>query len=267
MPHTTLTAAIVPLDIKALDSDANVRAAIARIEALPPEVDLVVLPEMFNTGFTPDIDQIRAIAEAPDGSAMARLREAAIRCRIAIWGSYLAKDSEGHFYNQGFMIDPDADRVDFYNKHHLFRYGGESDVLTAGSELAPIMQFRGWRLKMSLCYDIRFPVWNRSRANDYDVLVVPANWAHARYYAWRHLLIARAIENQCFVLGCNREGADLYGSYERGDSMILNYWGKDIGETLADGTIIARLDGERLTHDREKFSPWRDADTFLLSDL
>ena len=267
MPSTTLTAAIIPLDIKALDSNVNVSAAIGRIEALPTDVDIAVLPEMFNTGFTPDTGKIQEVAQLPDGTAITQLREVAHRLRIAVCGSYLAKDSEGHFYNQGFMIDPDNDSVSFYNKHHLFRYGGESEVLTAGRELAPILQFRGWCLKMSLCYDIRFPVWNRSRANDYDILVVPANWAHARYYAWRHLLIARAIENQCYVLGCNREGTDLYGTYERGDSMILNYWGKNIGETLADGTIIARLDGERLTRDREKFAPWRDADTFELTDL
>jgi hypothetical protein len=107
-------------------------------------------------------------------------------------------------------------------------------------------------------------VWNRAIANNYDVLIVPANWAHSRYYAWKQMLIARAIENQTYVMGCNREGFDLYGDYNRYDSCAFNYWGKDMADKRQDGTIYAVLDAEQFNTDRQRFAPWHDADSFTL---
>lgn len=264
MPQRQLNIALIPLDIKPLDSVANVEQALARIASLPSPADLVVLPEMFSTGFTPDPAEAIKNAESPDGYALTTLAEAARLHGAAICGGYSARLSDGRLYNQGFFINPDDQSTHFYNKRHLFRYGGEAHIYTPGDKPSPIIDFRGWHLRLSVCYDIRFPAWNRNRHNSYDILVVPANWAHSRYYAWRQLLIARAIENQCYVLGCNREGADTYGQYNRGDSLALDYWGKEIGQLHPDGTVTATLDGERLRRDRQRFDVWRDADNFEL---
>lgn len=262
MPSRDLKAALIPLDIKAYDSEANLRAATERITGLDPDTDLAVLPEMFDTGFSPDPAQLAVNGQPDNGPLITSLRELAEKRGIGIWGGFTAFDG-GNYFNRGFMID-DNGEAGFYDKRHLFSYGGESDVLTPGSRLSPIVEFRSWKLKMSICYDIRFPVWNRSHANDYDALIVPANWAHARYYAWKHLLIARAIENQAYVLGCNREGHDLYGTYMRGDSGAYSYWGTDISDRRDDGTVYAILKADEINRDRSRFAPWRDADDFKL---
>lgn len=208
MPARNLKLAIIPLDIAANQSEENLRAAIGRLDALEEDTDMAILPEMFNTGFSAVPDILGANAQTNDGAVVTALRQWAKNHSMAVWGGFTAVDG-GNFHNRGFMIDDKGEAL-FYDKRHLFGYGGESELLTPGSKLAPIVEYRTWRLKMAICYDIRFPVWNRSRANDYDLLVVPANWAHARYFAWKHMLIARAIENQCFVAGCNREGSDIY---------------------------------------------------------
>ncbi len=262
MPDRNLKIAIFPIAIHEGDADANLKEVEQRIRTFDDDTDMIVLPEMFNTGFTSDSVLLARYAETNDGRTITALRHFASKHRIAIWGGFTANEN-GLYYNRGFMID-DGGGVSFYDKRHLFRYGGESDILTPGCELSPIISYRSWKLKMSLCYDIRFPVWNRAIANDYDVLVVPANWVHSRFFAWKHLLIARAIENQCFVIGCNREGADAYGIYREGDSMALNNWGDNISDTRADGIIYASLDYKTFVNDRERFSPWRDADVFNL---
>lgn len=262
MPSRDLKIALLPLDIISHDSEANLQAAFQRMEILDSDTDLVVLPEMFNTGFTPDPGQLALNAQTNDGPLIRALREKAREKHLAIWGGFTAVEG-GNYFNRGFMID-DCGNACFYDKRHLFSYGGESSVLTPGMTLAPIISYRTWNLKMSICYDIRFPVWNRSRANEYDVLIVPANWAHARFFAWEHMLIARAIENQAFVIGCNREGSDIYGQYRRGDSQAFNNWGDDIADRRDDGTLYAILNAEQFNTGRKRFAPWRDADDFKL---
>lgn len=261
-PATDLKVALLPHDIVAYDVNANLDIVESRISAIESDTDLVVLPEMFSTGFTPETELLHRIAEPNDGPTITRVKQWASEYGVHIWGGFTACDGN-NYYNRGFMASPDGN-VHFYDKRHLFSYGGESRVLTAGNSLAPIIDVNGWNVKMSICYDIRFPVWNRARGNDYDILVVPANWAQARFFAWKHMLIARAIENQCFVLGCNREGSDIYGEYRRGDSMVLNNWGDDISGHRCDGTVYATLNAERFNIDRQRFAPWRDADDFQL---
>ena len=117
---------------------------------------------------------------------------------------------------------------------------------------------------MSICYDLRFPVWNRARKNDYDILIVPTNWAASRSYPWNQLLIARAIENQICVMGCNRTGTDHYGNYNLTDTIALDNWGKDISDRRSDGTVYATLSAEKFNNDRRRFAPWRDADDFTI---
>lgn len=264
MPHTILNTALLPMDIKPMDIRLNIDAVTEAIAALPADTDLVVLPEMFSTGFSTDTDVLATVAETPGGYTERALIECSMRHNIAISGSYIATDGKGRYFNRGFIIIPDRGTISYYDKHHLFRYGGESAAFTPGTRQAPIVEYHGWRLKLSICYDIRFPVWNRARACDYDALIVPANWAHSRAYPWQQLLIARAIENQVYVLGCNREGSDPYGSYTRGESYIFDNWGKSIGMPNADGSVYARLNGPQLDKDRGRFDPWRDADEFTL---
>lgn len=263
MPDQNLKVALIPLDTAEADVKANLNAVSRRLASLDSDTGLVVLPEMFSTGFVTDPDTLARIAETDCGTTMMTLRQWAKDRSIHIWGTFIAADNDRYF-NRGFMVSPEGETT-FYNKRHLFRYGGESELFTPGCKPAPIVSVNSWNFKMSICYDLRFPTWNRSVANNYDVLVVPANWPHKRYFAWKHLLIARAIENQAYVLGCNREGTDLYGKYERGESLILDNWGTDVAERRDDGTVYATLDATRFNEARRKFEPWRDADGFELT--
>lgn len=262
MPDQDLKVALIPHDIALGNVQANIDAVQKRILALNPDVDLVVLPEMFNTGFCVDLPLLEKIAENDNGTTIQNVRKWAVERGVSIWGSYTSR-IDGHFYNRGFMAMPDGS-CQFYNKRHLFRSGGESSIYTYGMEQSPIVNFRSWNLKMAICYDIRFPAWNRNIANNYDALIVPANWANARFYAWKHMLIARAIENQAYVAGCNREGNDIYGNYMRGDSQVFDHMGFDIADRQEDGTVYATFDHVKFNRDRSKFRPWMDADDFRL---
>lgn len=253
---------MLPIDIQLGKKRENLSVALNMMNRIDKDTDMVVLPEMFNTGFSSDMTLMHSLAEPNDGQTITELREWAGQNRIAVWGGFTAVDRDAYF-NRGFMID-DIGQVRFYDKRHLFRFGGESDMLTAGVKESPIITYRTWNLKMAICYDIRFPIWNRNTANNYDALIVPANWAHARVYAWKHLLIARAIENQSYVLGCNREGSDIYGEYPSGDSFAFDNWGKNVAQRRQDGTIYVTLNANMLNSDRKKFDPWRDADTFRI---
>lgn len=262
MPSQDLRVALIPHDIILGKVSENLDAVEHRLKSLQPGVDLVVLPEMFNSGFTVDLQLLQSMAESNDGPTIKRVKQWVSKYAFSIWGGYSAK-VDGKYYNRGFMAMPDG-TVSFYNKRHLFQTGGESKIFTPGIRQAPIINLKGWNLMMSICYDIRFPVWNRSVANNYDALIVPANWAHARFHAWKHMLMARAIENQAYVVGCNREGNDIYGAYERHDSQAFDHMGFDIAERCDDGTVYATFNAARFNHDRSKFRPWLDADDFKL---
>ena len=265
MPSTNLNVALLPLDIAAFDSDANINSVRQRLKSLPSDTDLVILPEMFNTGFTTDRERLKQIAQPPVGGAVVdTLESLATEFDVALWGSMIAHGHSESFVNRGFMISP-GETPQYYDKRHTFSLGGESQAFSRGSQPSPIIEFRGWKLKMAICYDIRFPVWNRSRGNEYDALIVPANWVHSRYYPWRQMLIARAIENQSYVAGCNREGRDAYGIYERGDSLAFDFYGKEIGTAHEDGTLTVTFDRHALETARAHFMPWRDADDFTIT--
>lgn len=222
------------------------------------EAELVVLPEMFTTGFSmaPEV-----IAEPADGPTLVWLREMARRHDIALTGSVAVRDGD-HYYNRLYWVTPEADT--HYDKRHLFRMAGEHQHYHAGQE-RKIVDYRGLRFCLQVCYDLRFPVFCRNRG-DYDALIFVANWPEPRRHAWSSLLVARAIENQAYVIGVNRVGEDGNGVAYSGDSVILDYLGQPLGDAQP-GTpalISADLSRDALLTFREKFPTHLDADRFDL---
>jgi predicted amidohydrolase len=227
------------------------------IRAGAETLDLVVLPEMFATGFSM---QSGAIAEPMDGPSVAWLRQLAAARQNGICGSLAIRD-DGRVCNRFLLATPEG--LDFYDKSNLFRMGGEHKRYDGG-EQRTVFNYRGWRILPQVCYDLRFPVWSRNR-NDYDLAIYVANWPAARAYAWRQLLIARAIENQCYVIGVNRVGRDGNDLDYAGDSLVVGPRGELLldmagGEGLGACTIsLAELENFR-----EEFPVHLDADEFAL---
>ena len=218
-------------------------------------VDLVVLPEMFNTGFTMSS---REVAETMDGDTVAWLREQAARRGAAIAGS-LAVDA-GSIFNRLVWMPPHG-RESAYDKRHLFRMAGEHEHYAAGRQRV-VVAIGPWRVRLCVCYDLRFPVWLRSR-NDYDVLLCVANWPAARQSAWSTLLRARAVENQCYAVGVNRVGTDGNGVEYQGGSTVCDWNGTAlVDENDAPAVLTASLDLDALNAYRRRFPAWQDADEF-----
>lgn len=230
-----LTVAVLSLDIAIGDVAENLRRVSVMIEALPVGTDIAVLPELFTTSFMKDTDRMLLLAEEADGPTMEFVAELASRKDIMMAGSFLCKEKtpggETVYFNRGFMVMPDGNRV-FYDKHHLFCLSQEARLFRHGDVRPPVVRFRGWNVSMLICYELRFPVWGRNVEMRSDLLLVPANWPRSRGYAWRQLLIARAIENQIVVAGADRSGHDDYGEYD-GLSMIVDELGRQIAPAPA----------------------------------
>ena len=229
----------------------------AAIEALSEPTDVIVLPEMFTTGFS-----MNALgnAEEPGGATEQWLRALAVQHNCAVTGS-IAVRAEDEVYNRMLFATPEA--LYHYDKRHLFRMAGEHKRYAAGDQRV-IVSWRGWRILLQVCYDLRFPVFSRNR-EDYDLALYVANWPAVRSYHWRALLIARAIENLACVVGVNRIGSDANGLDYCGDSLAV----AADGELLCDarnenGTAQVTLNGAALLHYREKFPCQLDADGFQL---
>lgn len=246
------------------DRDANMAQLRRNLQNMPDDTDLVVLPELFTTGFMiSDRDAAAAVAERNTGNTIRALHQLAQDYRVAFVGSFLASTA-AQLYNRAFFIEPNGEDT-FYDKRHLFAPAGEDKVFNAGRQLAPIVRFRGMNIKVVVCYDLRFPVFCRNRRNEYDVLIVVANWPKAREAAWRQLLIARALENECYVCGINRCGTDPQGvEFSPGSSIVADFKGKIIAQRMTSPIITADLSPALLAQFRDKFPAWRDADTFTL---
>jgi len=223
--NNNIKIAHLPLDIAWCDCEENLLAVADKLPSVHPDTDILVLPELFSTGFIQDEALLKQTARVASDMTLAALRLWSNRFNMAVAGSYLAYDG-GKCYNRGFFIEPSGEET-FYDKRHLFCLSAENKVFTRGNRLPPVVRFRGWNISMVVCYDLRFPVWCRNDGQRYDVLLVPANWASARGYAWKHLLISRAIENQAIVVGANRSGQDDYGDYT-GMSFVFDPFGKQI---------------------------------------
>jgi len=228
------------------------------LSGLAGKTDLAVLPEMCTTGFTMHPEPL---AETMDGETITAFKRMAAGFGLAIAGTFIGKEGD-QCYNRAFFIQPDG-QVDFYDKKHLFRMGDEGLHYTAGKEKT-IVPYLGWNIRLSVCYDLRFPVWLRNVQNDYDLLLVMGNWPESRQHVWNSLLTARALENQAFVCGVNRVGTDANGLVYAGGSMLINAYGTILTEEQQDGVRVQtlNLDLEELHRFRQKFPVWKDADPF-----
>lgn len=243
---------ILQNDILWADPAGNIRKADAAISS-SPDADLYILPEMFSTGFCTSPE---GIAES-DGATLEWMKKKAAQCGAAIAGSVAIKE-DGNFYNRFYFVKPDGDVVS-YDKKHLFTYGKEHESFTAGDRRV-IVEYLGVRILLEICYDLRFPVWSRNHG-DYDMIIYVASWPASRISAWNSLLVARAVENQCYVAGVNRVGTDPSDSYS-GGSVIVDPYGNVIAR-CQDGIESyseAEIDMELLEAFRRKFPVLNDAD-------
>lgn len=256
-----LRLALLSLDIAPGDKENNITRLEELMSHLDQQTDVVVIPELFSTGFTSRRERLVELAETNGGDTMSRLHRLASRFNVAIAGSFLAKTAS-NVYNRSFFIEPSGDSV-FYDKRHLFSMSSESTLLTQGQKPLPVVRFRGWSIAVAVCYDLRFPVWCRNVGLGYDVLLIVANWPRSREYAWRHLLIARAIENQAYVIGVDRSGEDKFGVYD-GMTFAADYCGKPLPpDSSTDQIDYVTLSREALDRWREEFTAWKDADAFI----
>ena len=224
-------------------------------------VDLIVLPEMFTTGFC--VDPSHAADVIDDGAAaVAWMRRMAERYDAAVTGSVAVADGERYF-NRMYFVRPDGG-VEYYDKRHLFAMGGEADHYTAGRRRV-VVEWRGVRILLQVCYDLRFPVFARSRG-DYDMIVYAANWPTPRIAVWDTLLRARAIENQCYVAGVNRAGQDPWCDY-CGHTALIDPYGR-VAVSCGEGehVVTGDIDMDRLTAFRRKFPVLEDRDAWLADE-
>lgn len=256
---STLNVTIVQADLHWHDAAANRAAFDETLAALDGKTDLVVLPEMFTTGFTMHAE---TYAESSRGETLGWLGQQASRLDAAVCGSLIVGDG-GHFYNRFLFVCPDG-TTHVYDKRHLFRLAGEHEHYSPGNRRA-VFEYRGFRICPQVCYDLRFPVWSRNR-DDYDLLIYVANWPGARHLAWQTLIRARAIENQAYVAAVNRTGTDGNDLPYHGGSAILDYLGQDLvdaGDAVTQATATLRL--EYLKKYRDRFPFHADADAFSMS--
>lgn len=219
-----------------------------------PGADLYVLPEMFSTGFCTVPD---GIAESADCDTLQWMKQKSAQINAAIAGS-IAINENGKYYNRFYFVKPDGS-VAHYNKKHLFTYGGEHQRFTAGDSRV-VVEWRGVRIMLEVCYDLRFPIWARNHG-DYDMILYVASWPTPRVSAWSTLLLARAIENQCYVAGVNRVGNDPTCQY-CGGSVIVDPYGKVVAacDDNQECEATAEIDMEKLVAFRQKFPVLNDAD-------
>jgi omega-amidase len=256
-----LTVSFVQASLHWHDPAANRVELQRHIDEIAIATDLIVLPEMFTTGFSMDATHL---AETMDGPTVAWLRSLAASRNAVITGSLVICDEQGRCYNRLLWVRPDGS-VSYYNKRHLFSLAGEQHVYTAGRERL-IEEWRGWRICPLICYDLRFPVWSRnSQQQPYDLLLYVANWPAVRRTAWITLLRARAMENVAYTMGVNCVGIDGNNLAYSGDSALLDMRGEYLVEVGNQETSITRtLRRADLETFRQRFPVLQDTDSFDL---
>jgi predicted amidohydrolase len=270
---SSLAITIIQSNLHWEDKAANLSMFEEKINSIQDKMEVVVLPEMFSTGFSMNPERL---AEKMDGPSIQWMRKITAEKNIVLTGSLIIED-EGYYYNRLIWMLPNGD-YGCYNKRHRFAYANEHLHYEAGNKRL-IASIKGWRINLQVCYDLRFPVWSRqtsppasSAANEpstthpeYDILIYVANWPERRIHAWRTLLQARAIENQCYVVGVNRTGNDGNNIYYSGESMIVNAMGEPVyTRAHAEDICTVTLQKEELEEIRSKLPFLKDADRFFI---
>ena len=255
-----LKISIVQTDIAWENKQENLRMLREKLHALRGTTEIVVLPEMFSTGFTM---KSREFAEPVSGITVRILKELAADFQLALCGSFICSE-RSNYYNRAFFITPEGEEF-YYDKRHLFRMGNEAEYFSAGNNKL-IISYRGWNIGLLVCYDLRFPVWSRNVNNEYDLLIYMASWPQARRLAWDTLLCARALENMCYVCGVNRIGVDGNKLIYNGGSVVFSAKGEVLasvpdGEEGIETVSLSLISLQQL---RDKFPVWKDADAFRL---
>ncbi len=256
-----ITIAAIQLNIEWEQPLTNFNKVKEWVKNISTQTDLIVFPEMFLTGFSMNV---KKNAISGNHEFIEQLLNLSNKNSVAIAGSLMIEEN-GNYYNRFYFIKPDFS-YEIYNKRHLFRMAGEHHHYKAG-ERRVIIEYKNIKINLAICYDLRFPVWLRS-ANDYDILLVVANWPEARIDAWEKLLMARAIENQTYVIGVNRCGIDGNNVQYNGSTMMVDYKGNIINKAsdYSEDAVISTLNVDELHHFRKQFPVYLDADKFTIHD-
>jgi omega-amidase len=258
----SLTLSLIQTSLHWENPAVNLRMLEEKIMGISERTEIVVLPEMFSTGFSMNPSQL---AETMDGESVNWMKRIAQTKKIILTGSLIIRDGD-HYFNRLLWVLPNGS-LGFYDKRHRFAFAGEDKEYTAGKKRM-IASVNGWKINLQVCYDLRFPVWSRQQPGEtpeFDLLLYVANWPERRNHAWKTLLTARAIENQCYVVGLNRVGNDGNGIYHSGDSMVVDGLGTVLFHQ-PDNEIIHTftLQKESLQEIRTRFPFWKDADEFKI---
>lgn len=240
------------------DKSQNLQQIENVLKGMKPGTELVILPEMATTGFSMNATEL---AEEMEGDSFIAISKMAVEYQVAICGSFIVQEFAS-FYNRFIFFHPDG-KWETYDKKHLFTMGAENKTYTSGTA-RKIIQYKGWKILPIICYDLRFPVWCRNNLN-YDLIICVANWPSARTFVWNTLLKARAIENQCYVLGCNRIGTDGNQIQHDGNSLILDAKGQVMAEAKNQEEMLYAILNKKVQNDfRAAFPVLKDGDSFQL---
>jgi len=256
----SLTFTLIQTNLFWENKHANLAMLQEKIFSIKDKTQVVVLPEMFSTGFSM---QPNLFAETMQGETVNWMKKIASQQKIILTGSVMVEE-DGNYFNRLIWMLPNG-QIGNYDKRHCFAFANEDKHYKAGNKKM-IAQVNGWKINLQVCYDLRFPVWARQQKDGmYDVLLYVANWPTRRSNAWKSLLVARAIENQCYVVAVNRVGNDGNNIEHCGDSMVINPLGEILYHKQNDEDIFTiTLDKTTLEDVRNKFPFWKDADEFML---
>ena len=260
---SNLLVTVIQTNLHWEDKKANLQMLEEKIGNIKDRTEVVVLPEMFSTGFSMKPEKL---AETMEGETVQWMKRVTAERKIILTGSVIIKENDNYFNRLIWMLPNGQSGI--YDKRHRFAFAGEDKHYTAGNKRL-IASVKGWKINLQVCYDLRFPVWARQQSQsegpEYDVLIYVANWPERRSLAWKTLLQARAIENQCYVIGVNRVGNDGNKIYHSGDSMIIDPMGEVMYHKKDDEDVFTiSLDKEHLKTIREKLPFLKDADHFMI---